>query len=195
MTIPAQEHPGCYTLTVSNETECYEIPYAIHFDDADSEIFKAKAIIVTGYPANNSNIHDIKNIGENAYSTLRNLGYADERIFYLTYPESKSEFNTDKHKNILDKGFDKLSRAITEWSRDAHSLILFMVGDGNPNRFRINDSEQLDAELLDIWLDDLQKSLPGNIIVIYDACKSGTFISAFKKLFFKKNGHYRRFPK
>ena len=41
--------------------------------------------------------------------------------------------------------------------------------------------ETLDAATLDGWLDTLEAGIDGNLIVVYDACESGTFQDVLKK--------------
>ena len=41
----------------------------------------------------------------------------------------------------------------------------------------MNGSETLSATLLKDWLNALQPTITGRIIVIYDACESGSFLS------------------
>ena len=53
-----------------------------------------------------------------------------------------------------------------------------MIANGNHKSFRINQTENIAAEDLDSLLDTLQVSLPGKVTVIYDACRSGSFLSS-----------------
>lgn len=54
--------------------------------------------------------------------------------------------------------------------------MLYIVDHGGDSQFRLNETELLSATQLDAWLDELQEELPGKLVVIYDACQSGTFI-------------------
>ena len=47
-----------------------------------------------------------------------------------------------------------------------------MGGNGN---FRMSGTETLSATELVSWLDQLQAVIPGKVIVVYDACESGSF--------------------
>ena len=67
--------------------------------------------------------------------------------------------------------------AITKWAKDADDVLLYMTGHGIKDIFYLNENETLQAELLDSWLDTLQQVMQGNLVVIYDACLSGSFIS------------------
>jgi len=52
------------------------------------------------------------------------------------------------------------------------SIFVIMGGD---ETFRMSGTETLDAATLDGWLDTLEAGIDGQLIVVYDACESGTF--------------------
>jgi len=72
-----------------------------------------------------------------------------------------------------------LQNAITTWAADAENLVLYMVDHGGVGNFRMSKNEILSAETLGGWLDNL--SVSGKTIVIYDACRSGSFLPILKK--------------
>ena len=55
--------------------------------------------------------------------------------------------------------------------------MLYLVGSGDVEAFQLNAAEKLTATVLDDMLDDLQGSLPGEVVVIYDGSLSGSFLS------------------
>ena len=73
-----------------------------------------------------------------------------------------------------------LQEAITTWAVDADDVVVFITDHGGEGSFRINETELLDAEDLDSWLDALQNKIFGKVIVVYDACHSGSFLSYLK---------------
>ncbi len=73
-----------------------------------------------------------------------------------------------------------LQEAITTWAVDADDVVVFITDHGGEGSFRINETELLDAEDLDSWLDELQSHISGKVIVVYDACHSGSFLSYLK---------------
>ncbi|KPA11262.1 NHL repeat containing protein, partial [Candidatus Magnetomorum sp. HK-1] len=65
-------------------------------------------------------------------------------------------------------------------SEQAAELIIYMIGQGDSEIFDINASEILHAKILDQWLDEFQAHLTVPITLIYDASKSGSFMSLLK---------------
>jgi len=53
-----------------------------------------------------------------------------------------------------------------------------MTGHGGEGVFRTSKLELLKAEDLDTWLDSLQDTIPGTVTLLYDACRSGSFLSS-----------------
>jgi len=57
-----------------------------------------------------------------------------------------------------------------------------MTDHGGDGTFHLNENEIIraqgteEAPGLDNWLDELQETMPGRVIFIYDACQSGSFI-------------------
>jgi hypothetical protein len=112
-----------------------------------------------------------------AYVTLLNQGYTRDRI-YLLSPEKDFDGDNDEIFNDVDGDatLADLEESI-KWAENAGELLLYMTDHGNIGEFIMNPNETLIAEKLDTLLDDLQEIIPGRVIVIYDACHSGSFIS------------------
>ena len=108
-------------------------------------------------------------------------GYAREEVFYLN-PDLEIDADGDGELNDIDATAtsENLEDAILNWATDpaapAFDLLLFIVDHGGSEQFRLNETTLLSAQELDTWLDELQETLPGKLVVIYDACQSGTFI-------------------
>ncbi len=145
-------------------------------------IVRKKAIIVAGGGDDVTNFlwNATQLCADYAYLSLLAQGYSNDDIYYLTPTSSlKKDFNGNKLEGIIDKEatYENLHNAIVTWASNADELLLYMVDHGGPGAFRINISEILNAEQLDEYLDDLQTtSLSGRVIMIYDACQSGSFI-------------------
>lgn len=139
-----------------------------------------KAIIVSGggsYAGNN--LWDATQMSANfAYRTLTYQGFTKEDIYYLT---SDTDLDLDSNGILDDVDADatnsNLEYAIKTWASDAESLVVYLVDHGGEGTFRMSGTQTLDASALDAWLDQLQETLPGKAVVIYDACESGSFIS------------------
>jgi hypothetical protein len=113
-----------------------------------------------------------------AYRTLTYQGFTKESIYYLT-----SDINLDLDSNgVLDDVDDiptnsNLDYAITDWAADADNLVVYITDHGGTGTFRLNETETLSASDLASWLNELQNAIPGMVIIIYDACESGSFLA------------------
>lgn len=138
-----------------------------------------KAIIVAGsssYPDNNL-WQFTEKVTDYAYLALISQGYTRDNIMYLS-PNSETDVDNDGF-NDVDRDATKanLEEAITVWAKDAGEVLLYMTDHGGRGTFQVNEDEILRAEEeLKPWLDDLQAAMPGRVILIYDACYSGSFI-------------------
>ena len=133
----------------------------------------AKAIIVSGggeYLGNNLWVGTLLNANM-AYRTLRRQGFAKDRIFYLSDKTVDFDGNGVDDELFALASKANLQAAIT-WGNDADSLTLYMVDHGNIDKFRIQPDEIISADEVSDYLE----SYTGNLSVIYDACKSGSFV-------------------
>lgn len=118
----------------------------------------------------------INRCADTSYSALRNLGFDDEHIFYLTNlsdeadkvdaPASLSHF-----KNAINEVKGKIGD-------DSTPFILYLVGHGVPRGF-IFDEEEGNY----LWDDELQGQLDGfssetPMLIVIGSCHSGGFINS-----------------
>ncbi len=118
-----------------------------------------------------------------AYNALIFQGYTKENIYYLS-PDTN--FDVDGNGSLDDIDAEatllNLRDAVVNWADDAGEVLIYMVDHGGNNTFRLNLTEILFAdednteEDLDGYLDALQENMSGRVIVVYDACESGSFI-------------------
>ena len=116
---------------------------------------------------------------DHAYKVLLHQGYTKDRIYYLN-PEIDTDIDGDGASDVDGNcTYNNLDYAINTWvdSGDpALELLIYMTDHGFPGVFQLNRQEYLRAEDLDLWLDALQETMPGNLILVYDACHSGSFV-------------------
>jgi len=137
-----------------------------------------KAIIVAGggpYAGNNI-WTQTKVVANQAYRSLRDQGYRERDIYYFSEQADKNKpYPIDE-----DPTLEGIQRAITEWATDpvapADELLLYFVDHGGPGLFKVDAITELSAETLDGWLDSAQVKIPGQVIFVYEACQSGSFI-------------------
>jgi hypothetical protein len=140
-----------------------------------------KAVILAGggpYPGNNL-WDDTQMCANFAYRTLTYQGFTKESIYYLT---SDMDLDLDSNGVLDDVDGDatnsNLQHALTTWAADAEDMVVYLVDHGGSGTFRMSGTETLSATELDSWLDQLQTVIPGKVIVVYDACESGSFLPA-----------------
>jgi hypothetical protein len=151
-----------------------------------------KAIILAGGgPYDGNTIWSAtKSCANLAYRALVYQGLNNNMIHYLS-----SEPETENH-HVDDKAtIENLKNAITQWTAGvdiadhdealttcADSLVIYLVDHGGDGVFRVNESEILSATVLNQWLDQIQEIIPGKLIVIYDACHSGSFMPVLSSI-------------
>ncbi len=138
----------------------------------NTDEFKSKAILIAGggpYPGNR--LWDATRLSANyAYHCLYWFrGFKKESIYYLS---------ADTDDADADPSAAALQKAIQE--SDADRLVLYFVDHGGEQKFHLSESETLSASDLNTWLNDFQTGNSKEIIVIYDACNGGSFISGLQ---------------
>ncbi len=181
LTLPGPEIAGHYTLNLFNGTERHEMRGAVTFSQVTRT---SKAIILAGGGPSSggyrNSLWDATQACANyAYRALLYQGHTRENVCYLT---SDADFQVDGMYGNVDgpATYSGLSDAIRVWARNleapAHTLLLYLTDHGGDRSFRVNPDETITAGELDLWLDELQETMEGRVILIYDACQSGTFI-------------------
>ena len=108
-----------------------------------------------------------------AYQSLRFQGYRGDDIYYLSR-------TTTPGVDVLSV-LSNIRWALTSWAmQSTQDLVVYLVGQGSGAGFVLNDSETLTASQLDTWLDGVEASIPGKVVVVYDANYSGTFLPGLK---------------
>lgn len=166
---PSPDSAGHYSLMGAAGGEKTTMEGAVTFLN---EPLNTKVVIVAGGSANDENWAIIQMSAEQAYRSLSYQGFTDDAIIYLSSENGDNPLVDDwAGKNELKDHLDQIKNM-----PDVRDLILFMVDHGDRGVFKISLDELLSAETLDAWLDDVQNTLIGEVIVIYDACYSGSFI-------------------
>ena len=117
---------------------------------------------------------------DKAFMALRKNGFSDEDIRYLSADGGSHDANNDGVDDIDDiddiATVNTLNEAIT-WANDADNVVVYLIGHGAPESWNINDKEKLKASALKVSLDKLQAKIKGKLIVVIEACYSGSFIA------------------
>ena len=172
---------GNYSLICSNGKEFAELVGAVSFLTAEGyqELIGKKAIIVAGYRSYpNDSLWDKTRLCVNmAYKTLKSQGYDENNIYYLS--PGHMDVDGDGQNGMYGQpDLQTLSDAIRYWAQGSNELLLFMTDHGGTETFQLNQNQILSAQMLDGWLDEVQSTISDRIIIVYDACKSGSFLEA-----------------
>ena len=190
-TLPSPPVSGNYTLRVFNSASHDELIGAITFTD-QIKLLSSKAIIVAGGgpDAGNQIWTETKAYANQAYDNLIYQGYKHEDIMYLTDEDPNPLVSSLKYdpavlpdpSNVWPATKANLESGIKTWAKSGGTsdLLIFMEDHGEAEKFLMRGGaspQYLTADELDSWLDTLQSTLPGKVILVYDACNSGSFIA------------------
>ncbi|MGD9732351.1 MAG: C13 family peptidase [Desulfamplus sp.] len=179
-TISSLQLAGQYNVRVINKYgESNELKGAVSFFEPAEywNLAQKKAIIVAGRSAADNVLwNSTKTCTNMAYRALLTQGYTRNTIQYLS-PE-KLDADHDGALNDVDEDatLSTLEYAINNWAADTNELLLYMTDHGGDGTFRINPSEIVTAQELDKQLDAFQNRTHARVILVYDACLSGSFI-------------------
>jgi uncharacterized protein DUF1566/peptidase C13-like protein/HYDIN/CFA65/VesB family protein/Ser-Thr-rich glycosyl-phosphatidyl-inositol-anchored membrane family protein len=140
------------------------------------EEINSKAVLVAGggpYPGNHL-WSATKACCDYTYYVLSLRGYSEDKIRYLSH-----ESPVDNDKVYGPATNTALDQAI-QWAADVEELLLYLNDHGGNGTFKIGQYETLTATQLDSWLDTLQDQYDVRVIMIYDACYSGSFLPVLK---------------
>ncbi|MGE0083822.1 MAG: DUF1566 domain-containing protein [Desulfococcaceae bacterium] len=177
VTVPAQS-AGNYHLKVSESV----LKNALTFVTA-SALNTKKAIIVAGSGPyfDNSLWNATEKCVNKAYQTLAFQGYSAENIRFLSRKLWADVTGNGENDIDADATKANLENAVKTWAaNNTDELLIYMTGPGGDGSFQFGSNaapEILTAETLDSWLDTLQSAASCKVIVIYDACQSGSFLS------------------
>jgi len=173
-----------YGLAVSTDGIVYVADMANHRVQSFKPVTlmsKAKAIIVAGGgPYAGNSLWDATQACANfAYRTLTYRGFTKESIYYMT---SDTELDLDDNNEPDDVDGDavnsNLEYAVTDWAKDADSLVIYLTDHGIPSEFVMSETQHLAVSDLNSWLNILQAETSCEVFIIYDACYAGSFLSS-----------------
>jgi len=177
LTLPSPTLAGHYIVRVFDADEYDELAGAVTF----SEKILPKVIIINeGELQGDPTSKGFKKATRKAYNALLAQGFRKEDIQLLN-TDINVDFDNDSKMDDVDAvtNISNIDYAINTWapSQNPQDLIVYLVGHGFYNSYQPNPNEALGSSQLDMWLDELQNSVSGRLVVIYDACFSGSFIN------------------
>lgn len=141
-----------------------------------------KAIILAGggpFPGNS--LWDATQMNANfAYRTLTYQGFTENRIYYLS---ANKNVDADGSGGPVVRAVPTnahLRYAITQWAAGADNVLLYLTDHGSAGQFRLSENQYLKATNLNTWIAALEKTITGKVVIVYDACESGSFLPVLK---------------
>ncbi len=141
-------------------------------------------ILVAGGGIQDSLTDTTQNLADLVYSRFRNRLFTDADIYYIN-PKSWHNLDGDnKPDDIVDETIPTVTKfgdAITTWAKNQNSdgpLYIYLIDHGMTDQFLIfPDNEILTADQLKGYLDTFQTATGRKVVVVIDACYSGSFIN------------------
>lgn len=174
------------STAISDDGMPPRIPTLAYISDTNSQ-----SIIVAGSGPSSENWQngiwqETRYQAKLAYKALLSRGYTGNRsIFYFSESEDTLIID-DIETNIVDETevtLDTLEQQIRNQicysTFSPESFLIYLVGHGGPEGFRLNSNEILMPETLAEWLSKLK--CPDRIIVIVESCFSGKFITEIQQ--------------
>ncbi len=155
------------------------------FKPVDPEAGISKAVIIAGGgPYEGNHLWDATRMNANfAYRTLNYQGFNKNDICYLS-SDTQVDLDGDNKADVYGKAtVENLRQAvsdISDSSENVKDLLVYLVDHGGEKLFRMNETQTCSVAELKSELEKLVKEISGRVIVIYDACESGTFHSGLR---------------
>ena len=134
-----------------------------------------KALIVAGggpYPSNYL-WEATKNMANYAYEALKFQGLDKDDIFYIS-DEENSSVDSTVSLEAIEQAIKTLA---DDSSEEVTDVLIYLVDHGGDQVFKLDETTFLKASDLRLWIDELQSNHSVNLILVYDACESGSFVA------------------
>ncbi len=116
-----------------------------------------------------------------AYGRFRSRLFSNDDIHYIN-PMTWHDVDGDGYDdNIVDDGsptVTEFGNSITNWAATQSTdgpLYVYLIDHGGIDKFNIFPNEILGAAQLNTWLNDFQDATGRKVVVVIEACKSGSF--------------------
>lgn len=176
---------GHAQVTVAYQDKATTIPLTVGAPQATAKQGYGNLIIVAGgtLTAADSLKAATLHISELAYQKFQARNFEDEDIYFLTQTPFH-DLNGDGYDDqIVDDPTptkEEVLSAITGWAPGQSSsgpLYLYLADHGAPQSFQVASGQILTAALLKEALDSFQKATGRPVVVIIEACYSGSFVA------------------
>ncbi|MFO8057438.1 MAG: C13 family peptidase, partial [bacterium] len=161
-----------------------------------ASVGRAIVVVGGGLVDENRQVDTLNAMGHFAYETLLARGFSKDQVKYLN-PDATQLYDGDGDgfSDDIDGEPDSssLQNAIETWATtegDAGNppvgagvpLIIYLIDHGSSSNFLINYDDSgapdlVSASDLDAWISSVESGTSVDVVVIYDACYSGAFLS------------------
>ncbi len=185
---------GQYTVTVQlnrpGQPNVASVNATINIVPSDYPI--GRTILVAGGSMLDHLWSDSDQLTRFAYAALESRGFDDGSIYFMSQggnPDIDGDGVPEIDNIAGASALADLQWAITTWAAEGPTapLFLYLIDHGGTGEMWLGDAngdgtadadELLSASDLGAWLDTLQAAAPDKpVIVLYEACKSGSFVS------------------
>ncbi|GMW00566.1 MAG: hypothetical protein AMXMBFR84_17030 [Candidatus Hydrogenedentota bacterium] len=81
--------------------------------------------------------------------------------------------NTEVEFSLTQKAIEPVNGEAVD------NVVVYLVDHGAPGKFRLNESNEILSESdLATWLNTIQDNISGTLVIVYDACESGSFLES-----------------
>jgi hypothetical protein len=150
-------------------------------------------IVAGGTLSDNDSLKDATlYITDLAYQKFKARNFTDEDIYFITqtpFHDLDGDGYDDKIVDDLTPTVAGIQSAITDWGKEQPSngpLYIYMADHGVKDTFLIATNEFLTAAQLNTYLDSFQKDTGRDVVLIIEACYSGSFVDDIQSDTYKR---------
>jgi hypothetical protein len=166
--------PGDYKIVINAEDGYNNLsePVAVDFNVGGS--LPSHVVIIAGDSTDADRSAAIRATAKLAYNALQQQNYRGVEDLSVHNPPPY----IDGVPSPINATLADLTTTFTNLAgASLRNLVVYLVGDGDGTRFRLQDGEEMDATQLDAWLDALQANVQGKLVVIVDTDQAGSYLN------------------
>ena len=162
---------GIYNILVYAKDSHGNIAVSNPSTISTGNLLEYKAIIIEGFSESKDKQLAFHQWAIQAYKALTGQLYSEKNITFFSS-------NNFQHDGTAEKPSISLVEETiqTVLSEPTYSLILYFVGEGNPDSFTLNSSENIHLADLYQWVEQIQDSIPGDLVIVYNVSNYQSFI-------------------
>lgn len=175
---------GHVTVNVAFQDKAAEINLTVGSPLSMAKQAHGNLIIVAGgtLDANDTLKQATLHVSELAYQKFQARNFTDDDIYFMSqtaFHDLNGDGYDDQIVDDLTPTKDEVTTAITGWAKNQVSdgpLYIYLADHGAKGQFQVAKNEILTASFLKVALDDFQAATNRPVVVIIEACYSGSFV-------------------